>query len=665
MTMIQTTKNQTKAVQRLVAAGISATDAYKGVEDAAFAAAVANKKLTDKELQKIVRTWKKATKAAQIYAAQVGLAEKNAQFKGLQNTLKAIDKARAAYGNLPEEAVQEIIDNEDLRELILKGKFNDKEVLDALQNAANKREIEIKIKMQTREGMQELFDEGYSKAMEWFNAQEKKIELDFEFKTLRDQDIIEKAEDAIAALEYRIDDLQAGLVEIEDAEELVNEKYDKRIEALDKVNEINQDILEQQKSQLTIADALTQGDIAAAAKAVQDARAQEAERRAEQSRTGLDAARENELANIRNSLGRTRKEIEADIAKLQKEIFNIEEQTLEPARERVRLAEVQKREAIQALTLLGKSKLEWEAVKNQVDLARTNSTLYMDAIKLALDIVQKLVDAWNNMDTKKTVFLEIIESRVPAEEAAPEEESKEDSQSKGKGKGTKKDTKAPKPGAPKPGTSKPTTKTPKLPKVAPPVQGPGLGGRDTRQSIGNRTSAAAVEQAKGYIAPGVNRNTPIRTASPISIGGMTLQPVSISPNSPFSALYRSMGGVVKLPKAEPPPTQTMNMGGPVKYMPMGGLVPYMNSGGMFKPKGTDTVPAMLTPGEFVVRRYAVQGFGLDKLKAINDGTYNDSSVYNYNLNVNVKSDANADEIAQTVMAQIKRIDGQRIRGNKF
>ena len=42
------------------------------------------------------------------------------------------------------------------------------------------------------------------------------------------------------------------------------------------------------------------------------------------------------------------------------------------------------------------------------------------------------------------------------------------------------------------------------------------------------------------------------------------------------------------------------------------------SNGMFVPKGTDTVPAMLTPGEFVVNRAAVQrGNNLQVLKAMN------------------------------------------------
>jgi hypothetical protein len=74
---------------------------------------------------------------------------------------------------------------------------------------------------------------------------------------------------------------------------------------------------------------------------------------------------------------------------------------------------------------------------------------------------------------------------------------------------------------------------------------------------------------------------------------------------------------------------------------------------------------MLTPGEFVVRKYAVQSFGADNLKAVNNGTYKGDSMYNYNISLNVKSEANADEIAKTVMTQIKRIDSQRIRGNRF
>ena len=120
----------------------------------------------------------------------------------------------------------------------------------------------------------------------------------------------------------------------------------------------------------------------------------------------------------------------------------------------------------------------------------------------------------------------------------------------------------------------------------------------------------------------------------------------------------------------------------IKGYAMGGIVPrYMSSGGMAS--GTDTVPAMLTPGEFVVNRKATQEFG-PLLSAINSPTFalpsrmssslrssgsgsqtavnNSKTLYNYSVNVNVSnSGANPNDIARTVINQIKQIDNQRIR----
>jgi TP901 family phage tail tape measure protein len=96
---------------------------------------------------------------------------------------------------------------------------------------------------------------------------------------------------------------------------------------------------------------------------------------------------------------------------------------------------------------------------------------------------------------------------------------------------------------------------------------------------------------------------------------------------------------------------------------------YFNVGGLAK--GTDTIPAMLTPGEFVMTRSAVQNFGVDNLKSINSGdvsvapsgsTSSSDSVYNYSINVNVSSMSDPNDIAKTVMTQIKRIDSQKVRG---
>ena len=52
------------------------------------------------------------------------------------------------------------------------------------------------------------------------------------------------------------------------------------------------------------------------------------------------------------------------------------------------------------------------------------------------------------------------------------------------------------------------------------------------------------------------------------------------------------------------------------YQANGGLI--YASNGMFIPIGTDTVPAMLTPGEFVMRKQAVDTFGAAFMKSIND-----------------------------------------------
>jgi hypothetical protein len=145
-------------------------------------------------------------------------------------------------------------------------------------------------------------------------------------------------------------------------------------------------------------------------------------------------------------------------------------------------------------------------------------------------------------------------------------------------------------------------------------------------------------------------------------------------------------------------------GGKVGYYPMGGLIPYKADGGMFKSVNTDTSPAMLTPGEFVVKRSAVEKFGVQNLKNINNGTYGntlsrgfnqpvypeisrdytsanvgggvftgsdvaesntqvDNSVYNYSLSVNVEgTNASPDQIANVVMRKLQDFGSQRVRG---
>jgi hypothetical protein len=143
----------------------------------------------------------------------------------------------------------------------------------------------------------------------------------------------------------------------------------------------------------------------------------------------------------------------------------------------------------------------------------------------------------------------------------------------------------------------------------------------------------------------------------------------------------------------------------------------LNKGGVVNGSGPDkdSVPAMLTPGEFVINRSAAQKFG-PALSAINSGSIGndftnskyripevqyaprdfnspvysmpdrsvpksqdvssvygensqaslsqvDNSVYNYNLSVNVEgSSSNAEQIANVVISKLRNIQSQQVRG---
>lgn len=105
-------------------------------------------------------------------------------------------------------------------------------------------------------------------------------------------------------------------------------------------------------------------------------------------------------------------------------------------------------------------------------------------------------------------------------------------------------------------------------------------------------------------------------------------------------------------------------GGPI-YAAQGVIVPY-------EPNGTDTVPAMLTPGEFVVNRQAVNTLGMDAMQMINrgklPGSQDSGGGANITIHMNIKTEQPIDEtfirqrVIPAVKDELKRmgLDGKRL-----
>jgi hypothetical protein len=580
--------NQISALNKLTAAGASYEAAYKAVQNTAFAAAIATAK-SSAEIQAAAQA---AMQAQEMMAKFEKINEEEERKKRISeavremnkefsNQAKILDYINNNRSKLSEAQIGAILNNKDLQSLVLEPSIDPGALSTALANAERQADLELRIKKLTVEGQGDIFQEGISNAMAAFDAQEQEIELEFQATVKDDSSLVKAAEDQIALISYELDDYQAGLDEIDRAEERINEAYDQRADALDKIAEINNEITASQQAQLDLADALSQGDIAAAARAAQEMRSAQAETAQAASRRMLEEQRAAEVSALRSSSGMAREDLQAKVRELEEEIFNIEEKTLEPASERIRLAELRRDAQIEDLKVLEKTREEWDRIANNVDVAQAKGWRFAESMQEALDIVEKLID---NLTTKP----------------------------------------APPPPPPPPA----------------PVRSSGGGGG----------------------GPELERKSEWTFAAGPNAGKRVADVAKDLGYAQWQDFYNSNPGGID--QAIIPKIKGMNMGGIVKKYAGGMIIPKRMASGGYS-MGTDTVPAMLTPGEFVIRRPAVSSFGAEKLEKINSGTYNDGSVYNYNLAVNVKSDSDPNRIARAVITNIKSIENQRIRGNKL
>jgi len=352
---------------------------------------------------------------------------------------------------------------------------------------------------------------------------------------------------------------------IDKAADGINKKYDEQEKALEKISSLNQEIAQQEKGRLSLADALSRGDIAAAASAAQQMRAEAAQNAMGRSSGVLQAARETELKGLKGPGGLTRDQIEQRLFVIGQQIYALEQKKLPIVAE---------------ITALQDKNYQLQVKE-------------LEPLKQALDARIK------NIDTARQAW----ESQQIAIQAAAVEADK----------------------------------------------------TNARFKVGEGI-VAAIKKLWDDIK---DKNVTLTTYQVTKVG-----PAPIKTAAEVIAERKARDG----------------------YLNFGGIVPkYFGNGG--NSMGSDTVPAMLTPGEFVMNKkasqefgpllsmlneskypsmigssYADQGSGIGAVTSVND---NSRSVYNYNVGINVpQSNANPNDIARAVIGQIKYIDNQRIRGQR-
>jgi TP901 family phage tail tape measure protein len=277
-----------------------------------------------------------------------------------------------------------------------------------LQNAFDLRTFQLKIDIEGARDAVNRINEKIQAEQDKIDDINLKIKYDPQFGDYVLEDLRERISDAqrvieeqfdrpISALQDRSSVLSNDLAIMDKAAEAINEKYDKQEEALNKISQINQDIINQQKSQIGLADALTQGDISAAAKLAQDMRAQAADAASRTAGDVLAASRKAEIENLRSSSGMTRRQIEEEQFKISQKIFDLEQQRKINQAEILKLEDdLYRRQELreQATLAIREHEVEIDRLRKE-ELADAEKRLkdLEDRLKAEEDLLKKELDA--------------------------------------------------------------------------------------------------------------------------------------------------------------------------------------------------------------------------------------------------------------------------------
>jgi hypothetical protein len=398
-------------------------------------------------------------------------------------------------------------------------------------------------------------------------------------------------------------------------EDAIRKAYDERIKALDTVAKINDHIIQQQRSQISLSQALSQGDIYAAAQAQQEMQAQQIQFATEQQRTGLQQGMENQIAGLRTEGGLTREQAEQQIAAIKEQSYqtslairDIEDQIYQRNQEMIPLKD-------QQYNLDRQIRDIQDTIYNREKQIKDIQDQRIAPLQTALDKQQKI------KEQKEDEFAAQVESQKALIDQARL-------------------------------TDLQLSNTAKL----------GKNWRKVAEQIVAANNAMKNDLLELGPAPEWDQTSGETYAE--------FQARLDAYNAARNEIIGKRNTTVNTEMKNAPSTATT-----------------MNTGGLVSGNGSrDSIAARLTPGEFVMRKAAVNKYGKPLFQKMNMGSIDmpryrtqagtafgsvssandaarNAAVYNtYSINVPVNQPgASADEIANKVMMKIKNIDNSSIR----
>jgi TP901 family phage tail tape measure protein len=530
------------------------------------------------------------------------------------------------------------------------------------------------------------------------------------------QDQIDAFNKLNEAQSEQIEKYQQGLKSLSDKEEEINKIYDKRIDAIDKVSDANERSAQRSQRQIGLASAIASGDFAAAAAAQAEITSAEAEYALDDTRAALEERRQQELNNLTAEINGqlfTREQIETNIKNIEEEIYQrgllIKENQKEIAEiEKGITAEKEKQRKIQALqqimTISQQLKTTVDPQQRQLMIAEMGFIGQSVGVS-DLSNQEQFTQLGQELGVNLTGFTNTISTAIRLSEQASLEMALSADSVK---KNTKNIEKFMNDGSMAAGNALGFLQTLNNSwsdaKTGLTTQGTSV--RDSMISAAN-----SLVQGKIYLDNIIkNGLKAIEEAAASAANNVSGKNVTV--------VNANLGGVIKRPLGGLIPYMG---GGKVLERPLGGLIPYMGGGrvkkyamgGNVNYKGSresapvkmnlgsmvtgsvapglgnlDRVPALLTPGEFVVRKSVAQE-NMPFLKALNKDIFpkfdsgmdagsispvsitsvtGGTNLYNnnYSVSVNVSgSDNSPNDIANVVVRKLKTMNDRNIRGSKF